>query len=98
MKKPIKTNEQGKMAITRYRFNQIKKHKSPKEVVEVCQALLKAQDEGISSSVYNENIKVATDFCMQPKLVGSIESKVSTWISGLITKVNNYKEDHIFIF
>ena len=78
MNKPIKTDKQGKVSITRYRFNQLKKHKNPRQVVKVIQALLDAQNEKLSSSAFNSYMKVATDHLLQPV------EKVNAYKNGFI--------------
>jgi|SaaInlStandDraft_1057018.scaffolds.fasta_scaffold07205_7 uncharacterized protein len=96
MNKPLELKD-GRIKVTRYRFNQIKKLESATEIIKIMEYLVKAQEEEISAHQYNNYMEKVSIFLLKPVKTKSNEAKIQTWISGLITKVNNYKEDHIFI-
>jgi ABC-type xylose transport system substrate-binding protein len=96
MNKPLELKD-GRIKVTRYRFNQIKKLESATEIIKIMEYLVKAQEEEISAHQYNNYMEKVSIFLLKPVKIKSNEAKIQKWISGLITKVNNYKEDHIFI-
>ncbi len=96
MNKPLELKN-GRIKVTKYRFNQIKKLKSTAAIIKIMEYLVKAQEEEISARQYNNYIEKVGIFLLKPVKTKSNEEKVNAWISKLVTKINSYKENHIFL-
>lgn len=97
MNKPLELKD-GRIKVTRYRFNQIKKLESATEIIKIMEYLVKAQEEEISAHQYNNYIRKVCLFLLKPVKPKSNEAKIQTWISKLVTEIDSYKENHVFVF